>query len=136
MTRTCTECGAEFDARSSRAMRCSDACRKRASRAKTKRSAPPAPSTDEARSIVDAALAHLRNGGLEATVAGQAALILARRLAAEVQLDTGSNLIAMIDKLLTLIESLGSALEVPGAPPQPGSPLDDLAKRREHRAAV
>lgn len=133
MLRTCVECGSDFDARSSRAQRCSAACRKRSSRKSPK--ATPAPLTKaEARDLVEAVTARLDAAGALGSVDGQAALVLARRIAAEVQLDTGTNLVAMLREMRSMLDAIGGATESGGQPAL--SPLDEIAKRRERRAAV
>lgn len=132
MIRTCVECGADFEARSSRAQRCSDACRKRASR--KAKPAPSVPTAAEAQSLVESVEVELAAQGAAGTTTGQLALILARRIGREIPLDTGTNIVAMLKELRSLMDSLNAAAGA--ADSGPSNPLDDLAKRRERRAAV
>jgi hypothetical protein len=129
MVRTCVECGADFEARSSRAKRCGAACRKRSSR--KAQTPPPFVAPPDATCLTDAVLA--RVAGAESTPEAQAALVLSRRVDSG-----GESLAAMaaatkeISRLLALVDPASVA----GTTAAPSNPLDDLAQRRERRAAV
>jgi hypothetical protein len=129
MKRDCGTCGKVFEARSSRAKFCSHKCRNRSGYLRRKAQVPPpfvAP--PEAACLTDAVLA--RVAGAESTPEAQAALVLSRRV------DSGSESLAAMAAATKEISRLLALVVPPAVAAAPANPLDDLAKRRERRAAV
>ena len=155
MERACYECGEVFEAKRDTARYCSTRCRMRAHR-KRKGSTPPAvkQATENAvagrlmdhdghdsreppaedRLIMDetpmtvhqATLDELVKAGKVATVGGQSALALARRID-NPMLDTGSALAGMVKQLEATLASVLDEQE------DAGDELDELRRRREER---
>lgn len=130
MRRSCERCGSDFDCRSSRARFCSDRCRVSAHRSKGAPAADPAVVADlaEASSLVDVVMARVKSA--TSSPEAQAALILARRI------DSGADSLAAVAAATKELTRLLSSVQEPAAAATPSNPLDDLAKRRERRAAV
>lgn len=121
MRRACDICGMKYEAKSSRARYCGDACRKRA-----RRGGNVVPFKEQARpSVADAVRTELDDAGRTGSSLGQTALALALRLDAGG--DTGSAVAALTKELRA---TLDAALRDGKAA---ADPLDELRQRREER---
>ena len=131
MTRTCAQCGKDFEARSSRAKFCSSTCRARKSEGAAPRDAEPSeaapqPTTGAQESSVHAALLEAAR---ESSPLGIAALILARRLDASAS-ETPQAVAALVRELrATLVEALDGA-------GQAADTVDEVGARRDAKLAA
>jgi hypothetical protein len=121
---SCAVCSFGFEAKRSDAKYCGERCRKRAQRetrlTKPKRSS---------RGLVEAVRSDLDAHNVLDTPAGEQALAMAERMVSAVK-DTGSSFAAISRELSRLRdEALAGAS-------RKADPLDELAKRREDKAAV
>lgn len=127
--RTCANCGADFAARSTRARYCGDRCRSKA-RYRRISGAPVAdlyglPIPSESSDLADAVATELQAAGRAHTVAGVAALTIARRIDACPESSAG---------LATLTRELRACMAEALADAFIGSSLlDDLAEQRRQR---
>lgn len=130
MLKTCTECGAEFEAR--RRDQCGDRCKKRAQR-RPKSSDEPAPVREmptqaPTDSVEEATRDELARAGREDTAVGQSAVALARRIDAGAS-EPGSSFAALVrEHRGVLAEALKDAETA-------ADPLDELRAKREQRLA-
>jgi hypothetical protein len=121
---SCAVCSSGFEAKRSDAKYCGERCRKRAQRgtrlAKPKRSS---------RGLVEAVRSDLDAHNVLDTPAGEQAIAVAARMTGATA-DTGSSFAALSRELSRLRdEALAGAS-------RKADPLDELAKRREDKAAV
>ena len=125
MSAVCVGCGAALGSSSSRAKWCSDACRKRTTRAEDRWLRSKAAAEDAGSAVADAVTAELVAAGRLETPAGQAALILARRVDMERSgLDSGSALAAVVREMRAQLDrALADG-------PVPDDPVDELRARR------
>jgi len=102
-TVACGECEADFEARSPRAMYCSEKCRKAANRRPSKRGvAVDKSAVPERGGLVSQVAADLVKLGVLDTIPGRAALALAYRI--ESPMETGSAAASMTRELSRLVE--------------------------------
>lgn len=128
MRKQCAVCPAEFDAKRAAARYCSERCRKRAQRQPGKAAAPPLP-PDPGAELYSATLAELTAAGRVPSAAGQAALLLARRIDAS-QGETIAGLAAAVKQHgATLADAVKDGRAA-------ASPLDELRARRESNRAA
>lgn len=99
----CRECGAEFEAKSPRAVYCSAKCRKAANRRPAKQGVAANPAvTVERGGLRGQVVADLTRIGVLETIPGKAALALAYRI--ESPMETGSAAASMTRELSRLVE--------------------------------
>ena len=127
MQRTCATCGRSYQATRPNSKFCGDTCGKRA-----RRSPGRAVKSDEPTASVLVGLEAAATRELEAadrldTVFGQAALVLARRIASP--METGSSIASMTKQLReTMADALKGAQQV-------ADPLDEIRARRDSKRA-
>lgn len=132
MTRSCGYCGADFEARSSRARFCSDKHRAAAARARTsglpEASAPhPMPIPTAGGTVADAVLAELTAARVADTAMGRAALALAALVDAADPLRASATAAVVKELRATLTDVLRSEVKA-------SDPIDELEARRAARA--
>lgn len=130
MRRPCDSCGKEYEAKTPRSRFCSDRCRA-ANKGRPKAEVVALPATEVQGSVYRSTLAALEKVERVDHPAGQSALLLARRM--DAQVDTGSALAALAREHAARLESaLAGTL-------RNASPLDrardELARRRAMRGA-
>ncbi|MFJ4735277.1 hypothetical protein ACIP6V_23890 [Streptomyces sp. NPDC088770] len=133
MKKRCEACGESFEAKRKTARFCSDRCRMRAHRRPAEgeqpapvTSQPPVQREDGSESLAAAARGELAAVGRDRTAAGQAVLVLARRIDAN-SAETGSSLAAMVREFRA---ALAGALEGAG---EAVDPVDELRARRDRK---
>lgn len=128
--RPCSVCEAPFDAKTVRAKYCGATCRQRKKRGAVP---PDDPSTPDAGTLVAAVQTELEAAGAVASVDGQLALRLARKI--EKSADTGSGIAALVRELKALLieAKSGSGASV-GRPT--GDEVDELRARRDAKLAA
>jgi hypothetical protein len=123
MSRTCLACGRSFETNRSTQKFCGATCRVQGHRAGVSSIVVPAADV----SVTSTTLAALTVGGVVETPAGQAALVLARKL--DHGGDTGSGIAALVRELRVTVEAAMAEAEVES------DPVVDLAERRRMRLA-
>ena len=127
MRKQCAVCLVEFEAKRAAARYCSERCRKRAQRQPGRKRAPVMP-VDPGVELWSATMAELNAAGRVSSAAGQAALVLAKRIDAS-QGETGAGLAALVKQHgATLADAVKGSRAVV-------SPLDELRLARERKRA-
>ena len=126
MTRTCQQCGAAFESKTSRSKFCGPRCRRKAYDARQLGTVvQPMEHRADVPRMLDVVRSELTAAGRESSVAGVNALHLAARI--DAQAETGSALAALSKQLQSLVaEALKDATAAV-------DPLDELARRRADR---
>lgn len=130
MTRTCAVCETKFEAKTKRHTYCGAKCRQRKHRGAT----PPEVVGDDS-SLVAAVQAELEAAKALASVDGQLALRIARKI--EKSADTGSGVAALVRELKALLADATGAPRGGGAGGRPpDDEVDELRARRDAKLAA